>query len=92
MECRMEIVDGADQRLIRLAGRLTAAQVPELLQAHATAAHVVHLHLGELVSVDPAGLDVLRRLRRSGATLCEVPAYIQLKIDGPLTRGPSTQP
>jgi hypothetical protein len=92
VECLMEIVDGADHRLIRLAGRLTAAQVPELLHAHAEAALVVHLHLGELVSVDAAGLDVLRRLRRGGTTFLEVPAYIQLKIDAALNRDPSKRP
>lgn len=82
----MEIVDNPDRRLIRLAGRLTATLVPELLQAHAGAQSVVQLHLGELVSVDAAGLDALRRLRRCGAQLVEVPVYIQLKIDAVLGR------
>jgi hypothetical protein len=82
----MEIVDSADRRLIRLVGRFTAAQVPDLLQAHATADRVVHLQLGELVSVDAAGLDVLCRLQRGGTSLVDVPVYIQLKIDAVLSR------
>lgn len=88
----MEIVDGADHRLIRLAGRLTAAQVPELLHAHAAAAQVVRLHLGQLVSVDAAGLDVLRRLRRGGTAFLEVPVYIQLKIDAARNRDSGDRP
>ena len=76
----MEIVDQPDRRLIRLAGRLADAQVPELLKAHA-GAPVVQLHLGDLISVDRVGLEALDGLRRAGAQLVEVPAYIQLKLD-----------
>jgi ABC-type transporter Mla MlaB component len=82
----MEIVDSADRRLIRLVGRFTVAQVPDLLEAHAAADRVVHLHLGELVSVDAAGLAVLCRLQRGGTPLVDVPVYIQLKIDAALSR------
>ena len=82
----MEIVDSSDRRLIRLAGRLTDAQIPDLLQAHAAAGRPVLLHLGDLVSVDAAGLDVLCRLQRSGTQLVDVPVYIQLKIDTALSR------
>ena len=77
----MEIVDRTDYRLIRLAGRLAEAQVPELLEAHAASVHVVRLHLGELISVDPVGLEALYGLQRAGAQLLEVPAYIQLKLN-----------
>ena len=80
VECLMEIVDQPDRRLIRLAGRLADAQVPELLKAHAGAA-AVQLHLGDLISVDTVGLEALDGLRRAGAQLVEVPAYIQLKLD-----------
>lgn len=76
----MEIVDQPDRRLIRLAGRLADAQVPELLKAQAGAS-VVQLHLGDLISVDTVGLEALDGLRRAGAQLVEVPAYIQLKLD-----------
>ena len=77
----MEIVDRTDYRLIRLAGRLAEAQVPELLEAHAASVHAVRLHLGELISVDPVGLEALYGLQRAGAQLLEVPAYIQLKLN-----------
>ena len=56
MECLIEIVDRRDHRLIRLAGRLTEAQVPELRHAGADKTRSIQLHLGELVSVDAPGL------------------------------------
>ena len=31
MECLIEVVEGSNHRLVRLAGRLTAAQVPDLM-------------------------------------------------------------
>jgi hypothetical protein len=77
----MEIVDGRDHRLIRLVGRFTEAQVPELLSACSDKSLVVQLHLGDLISVDPVGLDALHGLRSGGTELLEVPAYIQLKLD-----------
>jgi hypothetical protein len=81
VDCRIEIADLADRRLIRLAGRLTAAQVHELLVASRGAPGVVHLDLRELVSLDAVGLEVLSGLQRDGARLLQVPAYIQLKLD-----------
>ena len=77
----MEIVDQPNHRLIRLAGRLGEAQVPELLTAHAGGLRGVQLHLGDLISLDAVGLEALGSLRRAGAQLVEVPAYIQLKLD-----------
>jgi hypothetical protein len=77
----MEIVDRPDHRLIRLAGRLAEAQVPELLKVSAGSSLLVRLHLGELISVDAVGLEALHGLKCGGSELLEVPAYIQLKLD-----------
>jgi anti-anti-sigma regulatory factor len=77
----MEIVDTADCRQIRLAGRLTAAQVHELLEASRVSQSPVHLNLSELMSVDAVGLEVLFVLQQDGARLFQVPTYIQLKLD-----------
>ena len=55
--------------------------MPELLHACSNKSLVVQLHLGELISVDPVGLDALHCLRSGGAELLEVPVYIQLKLD-----------
>jgi hypothetical protein len=82
VECRIEVVEGADHRLVRLAGRLAEVQVPELLRVcDAAAAVPLRLHLGDLISLDAVGLETLLRLRRRGAVLTDVPAYIQLKLD-----------
>ena len=88
VECRIEIVDRRDHRLIRLAGRLAEAQVPELLNACRDKSLVVELHLGDLISVDPVGLEALHGLHRGGAALIEVPAYIQLKLDSHTAKNP----
>ena len=80
MDCWIGVVDEGDQRRVRLAGRLSATQVPELLEACASAGQL-ELDLSELVSADPAGVDVLCGLRSRGARLLGAPGYIQLKID-----------
>ncbi len=66
----------------RLAGRLSVAQVPELLGACAESLPV-QLDLTDLVSADAAGIEALQRLRGKGATLYGAPGYIQLKLDSP---------
>jgi len=80
VECWIGIVQEADRRVVRLAGRLGEAQVPELLNACA-GSHPVQLDLTELVSADAAGFEALRRVRADGASLIGVPVYIQLKLD-----------
>ena len=81
VDCLMEIVDLADHRLIRLVGRLTAAQVHELLEASRASHQLVRLDLSELMSVDAIGLQTLHDIRRHGAELLDAPAYIQLKLE-----------
>ena len=80
MDCWIGVVQEVDFRVVRLAGQLSGAQVPELLKACADASHV-RLDLSDLVSADMAGIDALRRVRANGADLVSVPGYIQLKID-----------
>ena len=74
------MVDGADGRLVRLAGRLSVAQVPELLEACADT-EPLQVDLTDLVSVDVSGIEALQRLRNQGATLMGAPGYLQLKLD-----------
>lgn len=81
VECLIEVVDRSDHRIVRLAGRLAEAQVPELFRVCADTLSGIELDLANLISVDPVGLDALDRLRQRGAALTEVPAYIQLKLD-----------
>ena len=79
MDCWIGVVTEVDRRVVRLAGRLSGAQVPELLAA--CAAHPLELDLTDLVSADAAGIDALQRVRSKGATLVGTPGYIQLKLD-----------
>ena len=82
VDCWIGVVQQTDRRLVQLAGRLSVAQVPELLGACAEAASI-HVDLTELVSADVAGIEALQRLRGQGATLFGAPGYIQLKLDSP---------
>ena len=80
VDCWIGIVQQADQRLVRLAGRLSVAQVPELLEACAGGLPM-EINLADLVSADAAGIEALQQLRDRGATLVGAPGYLQLKID-----------
>jgi ABC-type transporter Mla MlaB component len=80
VDCWIGVVQQVDQRLVRLAGRLSVAQVPELLEACAGALPI-EINLADLVSADPAGIEALQRLRERGATLVSAPGYLQLKLD-----------
>ncbi|HET7217893.1 MAG TPA: hypothetical protein VFJ02_07585 [Vicinamibacterales bacterium] len=82
MECWIGVAREADRRIVRLAGRLAEAQVPELFCACA-GPEPVQLNLSDLMSADIAGLEALRRVRAAGATFVEVPGYIQLTLDPP---------
>ena len=82
MDCWIGVAQDGDRRVVRVAGRLSVAQVPELLTACADAAEL-ELDLTELVSADPAGIEGLRRLRTSGATLVGAPGYIRIRLDSP---------
>ena len=85
MDCWIGIVQELDRRVVRLAGRLGAAQVPELLLACAGDGPLL-LDLMELVSADVAGIEALQKVRAGGATLTGVPGYIQMKLDSPTRR------
>ncbi len=80
MDCWIGVADEGDRRLVRLAGRLSSAQVPELLEACANTVPL-QVDLTDLVSVDVSGVEALQRLRNQGATLVGAPGYLQLKLD-----------
>jgi hypothetical protein len=98
---RLSIVDcwiGIDQeegrRVVRLAGRLGEAQVPELFRACGEPGPL-RLDLSDLVSADAAGIDALQRIQARGAILVRVPGYIRLQLASPSrTRraGPGRKP
>jgi hypothetical protein len=90
VDCWIGIVTEGDRRIVRLAGRLSAAQVPELLTACAGDGPI-ELDLSDLVSADAAGIEALQRVRHQGVRLVGTPGYIQLKIDSPAA-GPAGPP
>jgi hypothetical protein len=75
------VVQEPDRFLVRLAGRLDEAHVPDLLRACADATGSVQIDLADLVSADAVGIDALHRLRTTGVHLVSVPAYIELKLE-----------
>ena len=77
MECRIQVVPQPDICLVYLAGRLNAAQVPELRQVCADVTGRIRVDLSDLLSADAVGIDALRRLRRDGAELVGVARYLR---------------
>ncbi len=76
------IVDGTGaRRLVRVEGRLTAEQVPELEGALGDDLDHASLDLQHLRSVDRGGLAALRRLRGAGVALRAVPPRIAYAIE-----------
>jgi hypothetical protein len=81
MDCRIQICQEGDLRIVRVAGRLEGAQVPDFLAACYEADSAVQVDLIEVVSVDAIAVEAFRRVRDAGARLVGVPKYIQLKLD-----------
>ena len=80
MQCRIEFRRENGRLVVHVAGRLTEAQVPDLLEAGAKAAEPLLLELDELVSADAVGLDALLRLEERGAELVALPEFLRLKL------------
>jgi hypothetical protein len=80
VECWIGVTTEGDRRIVRVAGRLRVAHVPEMLAACA-GSPALEVDLTDLVSADVAGIEALRRIRTKGATLVGTPGYIRLKID-----------
>ena len=79
VECWIGVTTEGGRRIVRVAGRLKVAHVPELLAACADSP-VLELDLSDLIAADMAGIEALRRMRTNGATLVGTPGYIDLKI------------
>jgi hypothetical protein len=92
VECWIGVATDGERRIVRVAGRLSVAQVPELLEA-CVGRPGVEVDLADLLSADVAGIEALRRLRARGASIVSAPGYIQLRLDlpsgGPLSSPPS---
>lgn len=81
MDCRIQVGQEGDLCIVRVAGRLEDAQVPDLLAACYEAEGAVLVDMTDVVSVDTIAVEALRRVRDAGARLVGVPKYIQLKLD-----------
>ena len=77
VECRIQVVHENDGCTVHLAGRLNAAQVPELSHVCADANGRLRIDLTDLLSADPVGIDALRRLRRGGANFVGTARYLR---------------
>ena len=81
MLCRIEVTNENDRLVLRLAGHLTGAQVPDLLAACARAASSPRVELDELMSADVIGIDALRRIEERGAELVGLLEYLRFELD-----------
>jgi hypothetical protein len=79
--CRIEIRYERDRWVVHLAGRLTEAQVPDLLETCARGTEPPLVELDDLVSADVVGIDALLRLEQQGAEFVGLPEYLRLKLE-----------
>jgi hypothetical protein len=67
--------------VVRIEGRLEREGVADLEAVCSAACGALQLDLGALLNVDDEGLDLLRTLIASGATVTRVSPYIRLLIE-----------
>lgn len=79
--CRIQIAHDNDRVVVRLAGHLTGAQVPDLLAACAGGDGHPRIELDELMSADVIGLDALLRIQEDGAQLVGLLEYLQFELE-----------
>ncbi len=81
MECRIDVAHQAGCCVVHVAGRLTDAQVPDLLRV-CTTYELVRIDLSDLDSANGIALEALHRLRNGGAEIVGAPPFIELLLDG----------
>jgi ABC-type transporter Mla MlaB component len=64
-----------------LEGRLSAEEIEELEQIVGDDPSIVYLDLAELRSADASALALLRRLRREGFEMRDVPPHLTWRIE-----------
>jgi hypothetical protein len=82
VECWIDHADEPTRRVVRIAGRLASAQVPDLMRVCAVNdRRQLVIDLTDLLNADATGVEALRRLQREGATIVKVSQYMRLKMD-----------
>ena len=80
MDCRIDVAYDAGNYVVRVAGRLTDVQVPDLLRV--CAAHEpLHLDLTQLDSANGAGIEALQRLQKGGAEIVGATHFIRSLLE-----------
>jgi anti-sigma factor RsiW len=79
---RITVEETARRRVVRVDGRLTAAEVSDLENALGDDPALAEINLRDLRSVDADGLAALRRMRAAGFALRETPPRIRFEIEG----------
>jgi hypothetical protein len=79
--CRIQVQSEEGRAVVRLAGHLSGAQVPDLLAACADGSRHPRVELDELLSADIVGLDALLRVEERGAVLVGLLEYLQFELD-----------
>jgi hypothetical protein len=78
--CRIETRRADSTVVVRLIGRLSQAQVPDLLAVCGQAIDPI-VEVDELVSADIVGLDALARIEERGGRLVGLSQYLRLKLE-----------
>jgi hypothetical protein len=86
MECRIDVTHQAGTYVVRVAGRLTDVQVPDLLRVCGKLTPL-QLDLAQLDSANSVGIEALQRLQKSGAQIVGATHFIQLLLDNNHTVG-----
>ena len=81
MTIRITVTEEHTIRRVRLEGRLSVEEIEELEQVVGDDPRVAYLDLAELRSVDAGGLALLRRLRRDGFEMRDVPPHLAWRIE-----------
>lgn len=80
MECRIDVTNHAGWHIVRVAGRLTDEQVPDLLRVCGTLTPL-QLDLAQLDSANTIGIEALQKLQKAGAEIVGATHFIQLLLD-----------
>ena len=81
MTLRITVIAPGTPTTVKVDGRLTSDEVPELRRVCAEVAGRLVLDLSDLASADRQGVSVLRELRAKGADFVGVSPFVQILLD-----------